>query len=40
MEDEHEAKALFRGLRGFRSGTTLIEDVREKRSRRQTGFRR
>jgi hypothetical protein len=29
-EDEHEAKALFRGFRGFQSGTTLVEVVREK----------
>jgi hypothetical protein len=40
MEDEHEAKVLFHGFRGFWSGTTLIEAMREKRSRMQTGFKR
>ena len=45
--DEHEAKALFRGLRGLRTGTSVTEAVRERRSRRktrrsrmQTGFNR
>ena len=29
--EEHEAKALFRGMRGLQSGTLTIEAVREGR---------
>jgi 1-deoxy-D-xylulose 5-phosphate reductoisomerase len=38
-QDEHEAKALFRGRLGFPSVMTVIEAVIEKRSRMQTGFK-
>ena len=39
-QEEHEAKALFRGMRGLRIGTTTIEAVRERRSRRSRRRRR
>jgi hypothetical protein len=33
--EEHEARALFRGMRGFRTGTPTTEVVREGRLRRR-----
>jgi len=38
--EEHEAKALFCGMRGLRIGMTTIEAVRERRSRRSRRRRR
>ena len=38
--EEHEARALFRGMRGFQTGTPTTEPVRERRLRRRRRGRR